>query len=156
MFERFGDDARNAVVWAQEEARGLGHGRIGTVHLLLALMDAQDGPAARALREHGASAPDLRAAAQAAPAPERRPRAGRAFRLFGDHIPFSTGAKKALKLSLREAAGLGHRRIGGAHVLLGVLRADGGAARALEKAGVDTGALGGTAERLARASERPR
>ncbi len=35
MFERFTDSAREAVVQAQVEARGLGHRYIGTEHLLL-------------------------------------------------------------------------------------------------------------------------
>ncbi len=36
MFERFSDPARRLVVQAQEEARVLQHGQIGTEHLLLA------------------------------------------------------------------------------------------------------------------------
>lgn len=35
MFERFTDGARSAVVRAQQEARELGHGYLGTEHLLL-------------------------------------------------------------------------------------------------------------------------
>ena len=38
MFERFTGDARQAVVLAQEWSRKLGHGHIGTEHLLLALL----------------------------------------------------------------------------------------------------------------------
>ncbi len=38
MFERFTEDARQLVVQAQAEARDLGHGRIGTEHLLLATL----------------------------------------------------------------------------------------------------------------------
>ena len=37
MFERFSDDARRAVVRAQEEAGSLGHNYIGTEHLLLGI-----------------------------------------------------------------------------------------------------------------------
>ena len=43
MFERFTVDARAVVVAAQEEARRLGHDYIGTEHVLLALLDAEDG-----------------------------------------------------------------------------------------------------------------
>ncbi len=50
MFERFSDRARRVVVLAQEEARMLGHGYIGTEHLLLGLIHEGDGTAARALR----------------------------------------------------------------------------------------------------------
>jgi ATP-dependent Clp protease ATP-binding subunit ClpA len=45
MFERFRPDARRAVIDAQAHARRLGHGRIGTEHLLLALVSGQDSAA---------------------------------------------------------------------------------------------------------------
>jgi ATP-dependent Clp protease ATP-binding subunit ClpC len=43
MFEKFTDRARQVVVLAQEEARLLAHNYIGTEHVLLALLDAEDG-----------------------------------------------------------------------------------------------------------------
>ena len=49
MFERFTDAARAAVVGAQAEARALGHGWIGTEHLLLAVVRDPDRPVARQL-----------------------------------------------------------------------------------------------------------
>ena len=49
MFERFTDQARRAVVLAQEEARMLGHGYIGTEHILLGLLSEGESIAARAL-----------------------------------------------------------------------------------------------------------
>ena len=49
MFERFTDSARAAVVGAQIEARALGHGWIGTEHLLLAVVRDPDRPVARQL-----------------------------------------------------------------------------------------------------------
>ena len=48
MFERFTDRARRAVTDAQVVARRLGHGTIGTEHLLLGLLQG-DGVAARVL-----------------------------------------------------------------------------------------------------------
>jgi ATP-dependent Clp protease ATP-binding subunit ClpA len=51
---------------------------------------------------------------------------------------FSTRAKKVLELSLREAVALHHNFIGSEHILLGLLRENGGlAARILADAGVD-------------------
>jgi ATP-dependent Clp protease ATP-binding subunit ClpA len=61
MFERFTDRARTVVKQAQVEARALRHDRVGTEHLLLALMAEEGGLAARALREAGADRADLRA-----------------------------------------------------------------------------------------------
>jgi len=49
MFERFTDRARRVVVLAQEEARLLEHGYIGTEHLLLGLIHEGEGVAAKAL-----------------------------------------------------------------------------------------------------------
>ncbi len=49
MFERFTDSARAVVVGAQTEARALGHGWIGTEHLLLAVVRDPDRPVARQL-----------------------------------------------------------------------------------------------------------
>ena len=53
MFERFTDEARNAVVAAQREASALNHGWIGTEHLLLALLADADGRGGRVLRDFG-------------------------------------------------------------------------------------------------------
>jgi hypothetical protein len=46
MFERFTDRARRVVVLAQEEARMLNHNYIGTEHILLGLIDEDEGVAA--------------------------------------------------------------------------------------------------------------
>jgi ATP-dependent Clp protease ATP-binding subunit ClpA len=53
MFERFTNEARNLVVAAQDEARGLGHRYIGTEHLLLALLRPESGGPAILLRDAG-------------------------------------------------------------------------------------------------------
>jgi ATP-dependent Clp protease ATP-binding subunit ClpA len=52
MFQRFTDRARRVVVLAQHEARTLGHGYIGTEHILLALI-REGGGAARLLAGAG-------------------------------------------------------------------------------------------------------
>ena len=53
MFERFTEPARRAVVDAQEQARDLRHGYIGTEHLLLALLREPSSVARRALDRLG-------------------------------------------------------------------------------------------------------
>ena len=52
MFERFTRDARETVTIAQQEARELRHGAIGTEHLLLGLL-ATGSPTAQVLARHG-------------------------------------------------------------------------------------------------------
>ncbi|MBV9683128.1 MAG: hypothetical protein JO046_15165, partial [Solirubrobacterales bacterium] len=49
MFERFTERARLVVVLAQEEARTLKHGHIGTEHILLGLLRQPEEIAAQAL-----------------------------------------------------------------------------------------------------------
>ena len=61
MFERFTDRARRVVVLAQEEARDLNHGWIGTEHLLLGLLDEEEGVGAKALVELGVDPEAVRA-----------------------------------------------------------------------------------------------
>ena len=53
MFERFTQEARQAVTLAQEEARHLRHNYIGTEHLLLGLLDQSDTVACRTLSRLG-------------------------------------------------------------------------------------------------------
>ena len=60
MFERFTSEARNVVVGAQEQARGLNHRFIGTEHLLLSLIASDNAPA-RLLRERGVTVESARA-----------------------------------------------------------------------------------------------
>jgi ATP-dependent Clp protease ATP-binding subunit ClpA len=61
MFERFTDQARAAVVAAQDEARSLGHGWIGTEHLLLGLLADGDSSVTRRLGELGLTHDAVRA-----------------------------------------------------------------------------------------------
>src|SRR5687767_2772213 len=53
MFERFTDRARRALVHAQDESVRLGHGFIGTEHVLLGLLHESEGVAAAVLAEYG-------------------------------------------------------------------------------------------------------
>jgi ATP-dependent Clp protease ATP-binding subunit ClpA len=62
MFERFTDRARQVVVRAQEEARSLQHGYLGTEHLLLGLRADDTGLAARVLTRLGFDAGEARSA----------------------------------------------------------------------------------------------
>ena len=130
MFERFSDRGRRVVVLAQEEARLLGHGYIGTEHLLLGIVHEGEGVAARALESLGI---ELRAVRR-----KVEETVGRGDDQPEGHIPFTPHAKKVLELSLREALQFGHDYIGTEHVLLGLIReSDGVAARVLVGSGAD-------------------
>ncbi len=114
MFERFTPSARHAIVLAQEEARRLHHGYIGTEHVLLGLLGEPNGLAFRALQSFGMSLEGARQEVTAI--------VGTGNATISGHIPFTPRAKKTLELALREALQLQHNYIGTEHVLLGVIR----------------------------------
>jgi ATP-dependent Clp protease ATP-binding subunit ClpC len=130
MFERFTDRSRRVVVLAQEEARMLNHGYIGTEHLLLGLIHEGQGVAAEALEAMGISLEAVRQQIETIIGRGKEPASG--------HIPFTPRAKRVLELSLRESSQLGHDYIGTEHILLGLIREGHGvAAQVLVALGAD-------------------
>jgi hypothetical protein len=101
VFERFTERARMVVVYAQEEARALGHPHIGAEHLLLGVVRVET-----AILPAGLD--DIRA------------RIGKGPGSWSGQIPFTAGAKGTLERSLREATALGHSHVAPAHLLLGL------------------------------------
>jgi ATP-dependent Clp protease ATP-binding subunit ClpC len=129
------------VVLAQEQARLLGHGSIGSEHLLLGLL-ALGGPVAETLERRGVALEVVQHQVDEIVGPVTRQ--------VGRHVPFTPRAKEVLELSLREALRLEHRSIGPAHVMLGLLREGQGiACQALVVLGVDLGQLQGVVEAVA-------
>ena len=130
MFERFSDRARRVLVLAQEEARQLNHGFIGTEHILLGLIHEGEGVAARVLDSLGISLVAARERVEEETAATGSTSSG--------SPPFTLRAKKVLELSLREALQLGHSYIGTEHILLGLVRLDDGVgAQVLVSLGAD-------------------
>ena len=169
MLERFTSEARATVVGAQQEARRLGAGRIGTEYLLLGLLE-QDGHAAAVLTGHGLTRDAVAAAIVAhtggdeldaealstlgidldavrstveevfGPGALEGP--GSRRRQKRGHIPFTLRAKKVLELSLREALAMGSKTITDGHIALGLLREGQGLAmKVLHDRGIDPQAL---------------
>ena len=122
MFERFTERARKVVVLAQEESGRLRHNYIGTRHLLLGSIREGEGVAPQALYACGVTLDETRDGVQGLVG-------------YGEsdasHKPFTPRSKRVSGLSLREAQGLRHDRIGTEHLLLGLLAegllAEGGA-----------------------------
>jgi ATP-dependent Clp protease ATP-binding subunit ClpC len=114
MFERFTDQARQVVVLAQEEARLMRHGHIGTEHLLVGLARVGDDVATPMLADHGLTPEKTRAEVVAI--------IGVGNVEPGGQLPFTPAAHDALGATLRESLELGHDRVEPAHLLLGVLR----------------------------------
>lgn len=115
VLERFTEPARQVVGFAQEEARLLRRGRVGTEHLLVGIARLEGDVAADLLHGHGLTAEQARGeVARAVGVGDAEPGVG--------DLPFTSAARNALDAALREALELGHAQIEPAHLLLAVLR----------------------------------
>jgi ribosomal protein S18 acetylase RimI-like enzyme len=121
VFERFTEDARRAIVLAQEESRLLLHNYIGTEHLLLGLLGEgtvlsrrRSTTARLALASLGISLETARS--------QVRELVGEGEASPASHIPFTPRAKKVLELALRETLERGQLDVGTEHLLLGLIR----------------------------------
>jgi ATP-dependent Clp protease ATP-binding subunit ClpC len=110
LFERFTERARQVVVLAQEEARTLKHGHLGTEHILLGLLRERDGVAVQVLESCDITLERAR---------------GEVVRIVGvgqetpsGQIPFTARGKRALELALPESLALGQNYIDPEHILL--------------------------------------
>jgi FolB domain-containing protein len=131
MSERFTERARKVVVLAQEEARHFNHNYIGTEHLLLGLLQEDNGGAARVLNSLNIALDEVREQVKIIVGYGRERTVSRP--------PFTPRSKKVLDLALREAWQLGYSYIDTEHILLGLVREpEGVAARVLSKLGVDS------------------
>lgn len=152
MFERFTQEARDVVAGAQAQALRMGHGFIGTEHLLLGMLERRECRAAQVLADLGVGAPrvrgeivrivglgapdldadalatigidldEVRTRVEATFGPGALARRGGRCGVMSPRVPFTARAKKVLELALREAMHRGDRRIGSEHVLLGLTR----------------------------------
>ena len=127
LFARLGDEARRVLSVAQQEARALGHNYLGTEHVLLGLLAAPDGAAARALTTLGVSPEHVRerllqiVGQGVASEPARCTRALANPDLTEWAMCLTPRVKRGFELSGRAADRLGDADVGAAHLLLGLL-----------------------------------
>jgi ATP-dependent Clp protease ATP-binding subunit ClpC len=113
MFERFTESARQVIVLAQEEARRLKHGYIGTEHLLLGLM-RENGRAATTLGSHGVTLEPVRDwVAERVGRGDEQPPSGQ--------LPFTPRMKRIMEMAVEDAEALGHHAIGTQHLLIALM-----------------------------------
>ena len=154
MFNRFTTDARVAVIMAQELALAEHASVVDVVHVAVGVIEAEgtvldalreagsspedvrlrlmqhagdSGLDEAALASLGIDFDAVNRAAEMTFGEGALERAGVRARLRGRkraHIPFAKNAKKAIRLSLREASRLSEKEISDRHLLLGVLGAD--------------------------------
>ena len=121
--------AAMAIRYAQEGSVEFGGGVVGTEHLLLGLVRADDGVAAKALESRGITYDTLHdtLAKYYASAPEGN-----------GNVQFTPRTKNVLELSVLQARKLNNNYIGTEHILLGILaEGEGLAIRLLVEFGVD-------------------
>ncbi len=130
FFGRFTERAQRALVYAQEEARGLGHNYVGTEHLLLGLLREGEGLASRILGELGVDSGKVKSQVEAL--------VGRGNFSYSEGFGYTPRTKRVMELSFYEARNLGHNYVGTEHLLLALIReGEGVAARILKDLGVD-------------------
>jgi ATP-dependent Clp protease ATP-binding subunit ClpA len=120
MYEGLTTRGRQVLVLAQEEARRLKHNYIGTEHILLGLLWEEEGLASRILNDLGINLKQAQTQVVRF--------VGRGEEVTSTPIPFTPRSKKVLELAQREAADLGHNRVGTEHILLGLVRVNEGVA----------------------------
>jgi ATP-dependent Clp protease ATP-binding subunit ClpB len=130
-FDRFTEKAQEALVAAQAKARDANHSDIDSDHLLLALLDQQDGIPSAVLAKIGVDVPRLRRQIEQELA--RRPK------VHGGQEPgVSPEVRRALEAAQHEAGRMKDEYISTEHLLLGVAADQSTAAgRDLKEAGVD-------------------
>lgn len=130
MFEHFTDKAVKVILFAQEEARRLGHNFVGTEQILLGLVSEGTSVAAKILTDSGISLKDVRI--------EIEKIIGRGAGFVPSEIPFTPKVKRILERSFEEARRFGHNYIAPEHLLLGLIQdGEGVAAKVLGNLGVD-------------------
>lgn len=127
---KFTPTAEEVLQLAQEAAGELGHGYMGTEHLLLGLMREDEGPAHTVLTEAGLTDDLLTEMI--------RKSAGTGLSGSNSAQSLSPRAKHALEIAMEDAARGGYACIGIEHLLAGILREGNNmAVRILRSAGVD-------------------
>ncbi|MEA3407836.1 MAG: ATP-dependent Clp protease ATP-binding subunit [Chloroflexota bacterium] len=112
-FDRFTRRARQALSMAQQEARNMNHGYIGTEHLLLGLLREEEGIASRVLMDMGLSVGRARRVVQSIVGSGEQHSAS---------LQLANQTKEVIQLAIEEAKKLNHNYIGTEHLLLALLR----------------------------------
>ena len=121
MHERFTDRARKVLQLANEEAQRFNHEYIGTEHILLGLIKEGSGVAANVLKNLDIDLGKVRGEV------EKLIQSGPDMVTMGKP-PRTPAAKRVIEYAMEEARGLGHNYVGTEHLLLGLIREEGGVA----------------------------
>ena len=127
---KFTPRAEEALRLSQEAAEELGHGYVGSEHLLLGLIREEDGVAHRVLSEFGVTDEMVCSVLQRS--------VGKGVSGAAPSQGLTPRAKSVVELAVSEAARMGSASIGTGHLLMGLLREGGNMGlRILRTVGVD-------------------
>ncbi|HZJ56747.1 MAG TPA: ATP-dependent Clp protease ATP-binding subunit [Clostridia bacterium] len=130
FFGRFTERAQKALLYAQEEARSIGHNYVGTEHLLLGLLREEGGAAAKVLKDLGMEIEKMREYIVNL--------VGKGNFNFSEGFGYTPRTKRVMELSFYEARNLSHNYVGTEHLLLALIReGEGVAARIMKDADID-------------------
>ena len=132
--DRFTEQAKTALTLAQEAAAELGHGYVGSEHILLGISRGESGAAERVLREAGLTSDLLLQLV------EKYVGRGESSETTAQGL--TPRAKRVIELAVAEAGRLGHSYVGTEHLLMGILREyDSMASKIIVAAGADPNKL---------------
>ena len=132
--DRFTEGAKRALELAQEAAAELGHGYIGTEHILLGISRENGGVAAKVLNDAGLDSQLISDIVEKY--------VGRGDKFDTTVQGLTPRAKRVIERAAREAVRLGHGYVGTEHLLLGIIsEPDCAGARAIVSAGCDLGKI---------------
>ncbi len=115
MQDRFTGKAEEALKRAAIIAKEFGHGYVGTEHILIGLLDAQDNVAASVLINHGVEQSHLEELVEQLIVPESPVN-------VVDPETYTPRAKKVLLLASKEAVRFKSKQIGTEHILIGIIK----------------------------------
>ena len=119
MYERFTDHARNVMKLANQEAQRFNHEYIGTEHILLGLVREGSGVALQVLTN--LTIDSQRIVLEV----EKLIQRGLDIVTIGK-LPVTPAAKRVIEYAMEESRNLKHGYVGTEHILLGLLREEGG------------------------------
>ena len=127
---QFTPRAEEALRLAPEAAEEMGHGYVGTEHILLGLMREEDGIAHRVMREYGMTEDMICTVLERS--------VGKGLSGAAPSQGLTPRAKSAVELAVSEAMRMGAACIGTEHLLMGLLREGSNMAiRVLDTVGID-------------------
>jgi len=130
MQSNFTPRAGQVIVNAKKEASRYNHHYVGTEHILLGLIDLNEGIALNVLHRLGTDPNAIRGEV------ESQVGFGPDTKIVGE-APFTPKANAVIKFAIQEAQEMNHSYVGTEHILLGILReGEGVASRVLSSLGV--------------------